>query len=128
MNRFMGKNRLGRKLLPEEKRRKLITARVAPETYRFFKEQEAKLGLYLDQLVRKEVIGSFAKTEEDSNEASSEQIGFDPYDLITEHARGLLAMIVERGTSHLSQEQVEVLSENFATLVNNYCATFKKRA
>jgi hypothetical protein len=55
------------------------------------------------------------------------QLLTDDFNPIVEQARGLLALLVERGTGHLSQDQVEMLSDNFSLLINNYLVTLRKR-
>jgi hypothetical protein len=148
--RYKNKSRPGRKPLPDEERRKLITARVAPETFKYFAESEMKVGLIIDLMVKKEMLGlpshqipsnhvhhtlqiggkKNLKTglRETSNFDNESLLDEDPYDVITEHARGLLAFIFERGTGHLTEDQIEQLSESFTNLVNQYIATFRKRS
>src|SRR5262249_47664670 len=54
--RYKNKSRPGRKYLDQEKRRKLITARIAPDAYKYLMERDMKIGLLIDQLVRKEML------------------------------------------------------------------------
>jgi hypothetical protein len=120
----------GRKPLPVARRRTLISARVAPETAKYFRKQEVKLGSLLDQWVREKLIAKQAEIERIKNKPACETLVLDEEDgsdVIMEQARGLLAMIAERGTSHLSEEQIGILSTSFEVLINNYLATFKKR-
>ena len=128
--RYKQPTRPGRKPLPKDKRRKLIAARVSPNTFQYFSSQNVRLGALLDQLVKKEL-----RPPNENSSANDQSIDFDApeflnddsCDLVTEQARGLLALIVERGTDHLTQEQIEMLSDNFTLIVNNFTATFKKR-
>jgi hypothetical protein len=50
--RYKNKLHPGRKPLSDAKKRKLIAARVAPETYNDFQKENIKLGLLIDQRVR----------------------------------------------------------------------------
>jgi hypothetical protein len=114
--RYRNKPHPGRKPLPVTKKRKLIAARIAPETYHYLQKENIKLGLLIDQLVRfKQLL-----KPEIAEKLGCERLDFDTPQLLTddfnpivEQARGLLALLVERGTGHLSQDQVEMLSDNF---------------
>jgi len=148
--RYKSKTRSGRKPIGKKHCRKLITARVAPETHKYLTKHDMKIGLLIDHLVRKEILslsgrepagllidgrtenevewGSKIGSRETFLLDNESPFSDDPYDVITEQARGLLAFIVERGTRHLTQEQIEALSDNFALLINNFSATFKRRS
>ena len=148
--RYKSKTRPGRKPIGKKHCRKLITARVAPETHKYLTKHDMRTGLLIDHLIRKELLSLLGKESVSSlvdgirendgewNSINGSRETFplenespfsdDPYDVITEQARGLLALIVERGTRHLTQEQIEVLSDNFSLLINNFSATFKKRS
>jgi hypothetical protein len=121
------------------------------------KTQPDRLGLLIDQWVRLEQLGAWQR-EADSAEAAGleseaamkglaggngkqkqggrETIDFDAdellseaeFDPITEQARGLLALVVERGTAHLTEAQVEKISDQFSILVNTFTTTFKRRS
>ncbi len=87
-------------------------------------------GLFIDQSVR---LRKMLNPEIEKKIFRSSNIDFDldeflskEFDPVLEMARGLLAMIVERGTSHISSEQVEGLENSFLVLLNSYLATFKK--
>jgi hypothetical protein len=110
----------GRKPLNVNRRRKTISVRILPETEQLLRDNKVKLGLFIDQ-------GVYAQFSPKSLDEPGEIDNFEAYDVITEMARGLMAMIVERGTSHLSIEQIDLLSEDFTNLVNHFSATFRKR-
>ena len=146
--RYKSKTRPGRKPIGKKHCRKLITARVAPESHKYLTNHDMRTGLLIDHLVRKEflslsgresvssLVDGFTENEGEWSSINGSRETFlldkespfsdDPYDVITEQARGLLALIVERGTRHLTQEQIEVLSDNFALLINNFSASFKR--
>lgn len=120
----------GRKSLPTEKRRKLIAARVSPESLQYLQKNNIQPGLFIDQSVR---LRKMLSPEIEKKIFRSSNIDFDleeflskEFDPVIELARGLLAMMVERGTSHISQEQVEMFENSFLILLNSYLATFKK--
>lgn len=124
------KSPAGRKNLPTEKKRKLIAARVSPESFQYLQKSNIQPGLFIDQSVR---LRKMLSPEIEKKVFRSSNIDFDldeflskEFDPVIEMARGLLAMMVERGTSHISQEQVEMLENSFLVLLNNYSATFKK--
>jgi hypothetical protein len=122
--------KMGRRPLPEYARRQLITSRVAPETAKWLRYQPDKLGAIIDSLVAPHRISEQAKFEQITSDPACETMimdGEDGLDMIMEQARGLLAMMAERGTRHLSEEHIEILSTNFELLINNYLATFKKK-
>jgi hypothetical protein len=52
----------------------------------------------------------------------------DGSDVIMGQARGLLAMVAERDTDHLSQEQIEMLNTSFEILINNFLGAFRKKS
>ncbi|MEW6735991.1 MAG: hypothetical protein AB1489_32150 [Acidobacteriota bacterium] len=122
-SRYKKSTRIGRKPLPVDKQRKTISLRVAPATYRYLAERGLKAGREVDRLVRR-VIEEESGPKEPSSETSQDEAR----DTIMESARGLVALIAERGTEHLSQEQIAVLDDNFTLLVNNYLATFKRKS
>jgi hypothetical protein len=134
-----------------------VSARVSPETYKFLKKHPDRLGLLIDGWVRLEQFGLEQREEvplepaglesEEAAEGSAEgngrqkkggreTIDFDAdellseaeFDPITEQARGLLALVVERGTAHLTEAQVEKISDQFSILVNTFTTTFKRRS
>lgn len=120
----------GRKNLPTEKKRKLIAARVSPESLQYLQKNNIQLGLFIDQSIR---LRKMLNPEIEKKIFRSSNIDFDldeflskEFDPVIEMARGLLAMMVERGTSHISQEQAEGLENSFLVLLNSYLATFKK--
>lgn len=126
--RYHKKRHPGRKRLAPDNRRQLIAARVAPETFKFLKNEDLKLGLLIDQLVRfKQILRPelIAKLGRETIDFDAPEILSPEFDPIIEQARGLLALMVERGTTHLSQDQIDILSDNFTLLLNNYLATFK---
>src|SRR6185369_1742356 len=57
--RYRSKPRPGRKKLPAGKRRRLVSARVSPETYKFLKNHPDRLGLLIDEWVRLEQLGAW---------------------------------------------------------------------
>lgn len=124
------KSPAGRKNLPIEKKRKLIAARVSPESLQYLQKNNIQPGLFIDQSIR---LRKMLSPEIEKKIFRSSNIDFDldeflskEFDPVVELARGLLAMIVERGTSHISSEQVEGLENSFLVLLNSYLATFKK--
>lgn len=124
------KSPAGRKNLPTEKKRKLIAARVSPESLQYLQKNKIQPGLFIDQSVR---LRKMLSPEIEKKIFRSSNIDFDldeflskEFDPVIELARGLLAMMVERGTFHISEEQVEMLENSFLVLLNNYSATFKK--
>jgi hypothetical protein len=124
------KSPAGRKNLPTEKKRKLIAARVSPESLQYLQKNNIQPGLFIDQSIR---LRKMLNPEIEKKIFRSSNIDFDldeflskEFDPVVELARGLLAMIVERGTSHISSEQVEGLENSFLVLLNSYLATFKK--
>ncbi|MBI4851691.1 MAG: hypothetical protein HY819_07840 [Acidobacteria bacterium] len=124
------KSPAGRKNLPTEKKRKLIAARVSPESLQYLQKNNIQPGLFIDQSIR---LRKMLNPEIEKKIFRSSNIDFDldeflskEFDPVVELARGLLAMIVERGTSHISSEQVEGLEHSFLVLLNSYLATFKK--
>jgi hypothetical protein len=120
----------GRKPLPKDKQRKLITARVSAETYQYVQEQNIQLGLLIDQMAK-----FYKRLPPDlRNKLSQKEFNFDldeylskEFDPVIEQARGLLAMMVERGTSHLTEGEIEMLGNNFSLIVNNFTGTFKPK-
>jgi hypothetical protein len=126
----MKKKKIGRPKLKLGSHRQLVAARVAPDTAKYFKQHDMRIGSLLDQWVRERRIADQAAFERNSAKPPCETMVLDEEDgsdVVIEQARGLLAMIAERGTAHLSVEQIEILNTSFEVLINNYLATFKKR-
>jgi hypothetical protein len=70
----------GRKPLPKTRRRALISARVAPETSKYLKLQDVKLGSLLDQWVREKLIAEQAEFEQNENKPACETMVLDEED------------------------------------------------
>lgn len=145
--RYKRSTRTGRKPLPKDKRRKTVSVRVAPETYKYLFQKGLKAGREIDRLVKKHLQASSqnssteialidspdanlepdlidTKLKDDILKNNSDNFGSDT---IMEMARGLLALVAERGTEHLSQEQISLLDDNFTLIINNYLATFRHK-
>jgi hypothetical protein len=130
--------RAGRKPLPKGQHRKTISVRVAPDTYQYLVKHGLKAGREIDRLVKMTIAqtaddAAFKNVQDQLSEleGAQEQSAIaeaEARDTITETARGLLALIVERGTSHLNQDQIEMLDDNFSLLINNFLLTFKHKA
>src|SRR4051812_39392533 len=95
----MKAKKFGRKPLPRGQHRQLVAARIAPETAKWLKWQEMKLGSLIDQWVRERMISEQAQFERIPNNPACETMILDEEDgsdVIMEQARGLLAMVAER--------------------------------
>lgn len=122
-----GRSPRGRKPIPAEMRRKTISVRVAAETYDYLIRHGLKAGREIDRLVKRQSQEAGVEAAPAAPPEYAFGIAEDEArDTITELARGLLALIAERGTSHLSREQIQQLDDDFTTIVNDYLATFKR--
>jgi len=115
---MIGRRKAGRKPLLNGQHRVAISARVSPLSAEYIRENKLKLGLFIDSLVKSKLEPSTDTTEAEIQEA---------YDVIGEQARGLYALIIERGTDHLTEDEIELLSQDFSNLINHYRSTFIKK-
>jgi hypothetical protein len=126
--RYKKPTRPGRKPKQEDEKRKTISVRLAPDTYNFLQGQGQKKGLLLDRLIRGYMlrVGETFPDIEAPVWPVDEDAGVEHFDQTLENLRGILAMMVERGTTHLNKEQIDILDTSMTLLTNNYLATFKK--
>ncbi len=122
--RYRNKPHPGRKPLSAQEKRRHLTIRLAPDTHNYLKTMDRKAGLYLDGLIRADMLKRGCGTLDIDMPGCLTE---DPQGIILEQARGLIALMIERGTDHLTEEHVEILSNNFSLLINNFVATFKKK-